>query len=87
MTSERIVAADVSPDGTRRWELVQRGDGFFIYSEETFVSEDLREFGVDVQEYWTPSHLSGLFTKEEEARADALGQLKWLREIGSSKEV
>lgn len=80
MTRERIITADISPDGTKRWALVQRADGFFVYSEDTFLTEDLREFGAGLLEYWSPTHFSGLFETEDEARADAAGNLPWLNE-------
>lgn len=80
MTTEReTIEAATSADGTRRWVLVRRGDGFFVYSEDTFFSEDLREFGAGIQEYWSPTHFSGLFNTAEEAKVDALGQLPWLK--------
>ena len=82
MMDESItVAAHTSLDGAKRWELVQRPDGFFVYSEDTFMSEDLREFGAGVEEYWSPTHFSGLFETEREAKADALGQLPWLKDV------
>ena len=73
-----IVEAATSADGTRRWALKRREDGFFVYYEDTFFSEDLTEFGAGIQEYWSPTHFSGLFVTAEEAKADALGTLPWL---------
>jgi hypothetical protein len=35
-------------------------------------------------EYWTPSHFSGLFETAAEAKADALGQLPWLKQLRSA---
>jgi hypothetical protein len=69
-----------SADGKKRCAIVQRSDGFFLYSEETFVTDDEREFGGGIYEYWTPTHFSGLFDTAAAAKADALGQLPWLRE-------
>jgi hypothetical protein len=84
MRADVIIEAGVSVDGTKRWELVHRGDGFFVYSEDSFVLEDLREFGAGIEEYWSPTHFSGLFETAEEARADALGQLPWLKQVKPS---
>ncbi|MEA1013707.1 hypothetical protein [Sphingosinicella sp. LY1275] len=81
MRTDVIIEADVSVDGTKRWELVHRGDGFFVYSEDSFRSEDLREFGAGIEEYWSPTHFSGLFETAEEAKADALRQLPWLKQV------
>jgi hypothetical protein len=81
MRTDVIIEADISVDGTKRWKLVDRGDGFFVYFEDSFLSEDLREFGADILEYWSPTHFSGLFRTLEEARADALGQLPWLKQV------
>ena len=53
MGTDVIIEADVSADGTKRWELVRRGDGFFVYSEESFFSEDLRGFGGGIEGYWS----------------------------------
>jgi hypothetical protein len=76
-----VIEAGVSIDGTKRWELIRRCDGFFVYSEDQFFSEDLREFGAGIEEYWSPTHFSGLFETAEEVRADALGQLPWLKQV------
>jgi hypothetical protein len=80
-----IVEAATSADGTRRWELRQRADGFFVYSEDSFVSEDLSEFGAGIERYWTPTHFSGLFDTADEAKLDAVGQLPWLKELNSAR--
>ena len=79
-----IVEAATSRDGTKRWKLVRRTDGFFDYSEDTFLSEDLREFGGGVEEYWSPTHFSGLFDSAKTAKADAIGQLPWLKDVSSA---
>ncbi len=85
MSSEpRTIEEATSVDGLRRWKLMRREDGFFVYWEDSFISEDLTEFGAGIMEYWTPSHFSGLFLTAEEAKADALGQLPWLRQLDSA---
>jgi hypothetical protein len=76
-----ILEAATSIDGTKRWELVRREDGFFVYSEDSFLSDDLREFGGGIEEYWSPTYFSGLFDTAEAAKVDALGTLPWLREL------
>ena len=83
-TKMTIVEAATSVDGMRRWRLVHRTDGFFVYSEDSFIAEDLTEFGAGIQEYWTPTHFSGLFDTAEEAKADALEQLLWLKQLDSA---
>ncbi len=80
MTTEReTIEAATSADGTKRWVLERRADGFFVYSEDTFFSEDLGEFGGGIEQYWSPTHFSGLFNTAEEAKVDAVGQLPWLK--------
>ena len=69
-----------SADGKKRCEVVQRPDGFFVYVEETFFTEDEREFGGSIYDYWSPTHFSGLFNSLEDAKADAVGQFPWLRD-------
>ena len=80
----RSIEAAASADGKRRWRLIHREDGFFVYSEDSFIFEDLTAFGAGIQEYWTPTHFSGLFDTAEEAKADALGQLPWLKQLDSA---
>ncbi|WP_156254880.1 hypothetical protein [Sandarakinorhabdus oryzae] len=80
-TEATIVESAVSKDGKRRWELVQRHDGFFVYGEDRFFIEDLTEFGGGIMEYWGPTHFSGLFDTAAEARMDSLATLPWLREV------
>lgn len=85
MSSEaEIVEAATSLDGLRRWEMVHRSDGFYTYTESSFISEDLTEFGAGIMKYWTPTHFSGLFHTAEEAKADALGELPWLKQLNSA---
>jgi hypothetical protein len=82
MDAERIVIQTaVSADGTKRWHLHQRSDGFVTYNEDTFFTEDLNEFDAGIMEYWSPTHFSGLFNTISEARTDALGTLLWLKEV------
>ena len=78
MTGGRTtIESAISVDGTKRWKLIRRQDGFFVYFEDTFVTEDLREFGGGMIEGWTPTHFSGLFDTAEAAKSDALGELPW----------
>jgi hypothetical protein len=76
-----ILESAVSKDGKKRWELLKRDDGFFAYNEDTFFVEDLSEFDAGTLEYWSPTHLSGLFDTAAEARKDSLGTLPWLGEV------
>ena len=46
------IEALTSADGKKRWEVVQRPDGFFVYSEEQFFTEDERQFGGGIYDYW-----------------------------------
>ncbi|HEX8443878.1 MAG TPA: hypothetical protein VF631_09555 [Allosphingosinicella sp.] len=80
-----ILETAASLDGTKRWHLLRRDDGFFVYDEDSFFSEDLSDFGGGLMEYWTPTHFSGIFDTPEAARRDALGQIAWLREVLPSK--
>ena len=83
---DAIVEALTSVDGQKRWELVRRADGFFVHSEESLFREDLSEFDAGwIEEYWTPTHSSGLFDTAEGAKADAVAQLPWLKETAASK--
>ena len=78
--SETIIETGFSADGTRRWELVRRNDGFFMYCEDSFVSDYIPELA-RAYEAWTPTHLSGLFETAQEAKADAFAQLPWLKQL------
>ena len=84
MSEPRTIEEATSADRLRRWKLLHRDDGFFAYCEDSFISEDLTQFGAGIMEYWTPSHFSGLFVTAEEAKADALGQLPWLKRLDSA---
>jgi hypothetical protein len=78
------IEALTSADGKKRCDIVQRPDGFFVYIEETFFTEDEREFGGGIYDYWSPTYFSGLFDSAESAKADAVGQFPWLREATPS---
>ena len=78
------IEAFASADGKKRCEIVQRPDRFFVYVEETLRTDDEREFGGGIYDYWSPTHFSGLFDSLEDARADAVGQIPWLRDAISS---
>ena len=80
----KTVEAATSADRTPCWALKHRGDGFFVYSEDSFTTEDLTELGAGIMEYCTPSHFSGLLETKEDAKAGALGQLRWLKQMHSS---
>jgi hypothetical protein len=80
-----VIQTAVSADGTKRWHLRQRSDGFLAYDEDTFFTEDLSEFDAGIMEYWSPTHFSGLFNDTVGARIDALGTLPWLNEVLATK--
>lgn len=80
-TERETIEVVTSSDGAKRWRLERREDGFFVYTEDTFFSEDLREFGPGIREYWSPTGFSGIFNTAEEAKVDALGQLPWLKNV------
>lgn len=75
-----IVETATSKDDRKAWALERREDGLFVYSEMTLFSVELGSG--ELEEYWSPSHFSGLFDTAEAAKADALGTLPWLRETG-----
>lgn len=82
-----------SADGSKRWHLLRRHDGLYLYEEETlkeeiyWVDEDGGERDVAAMSYWTPTHISGLFETIDQARADASGSLPWLRNIAIRSEA
>ena len=80
-------------DGRKRWRLLRRHDGLYLYEEETFekeiywVDEDGGERDIAAMSYWAPTHVSGLFDTIDQARADALGSLPWLRDTAICLEA
>jgi hypothetical protein len=82
---QEAIESATSCDGRKRWQLLRRRDGFYLYEEETFeeeiywIDEDGGERDVAATSYWSPSYVSGLFDSNDRARADALGSLPWLR--------
>ena len=74
-----ILEAAARSDGTKRWEFIKRPDGFFAYTEDTWV--DLREDGGGIDGYWQRTYSSGLFDTADVAKQDALETLPWLAEI------
>jgi hypothetical protein len=79
-----IVEAAASEDGSRRWQLLRRPSGLYVYQEETLepevrlVDEDGKEGRVVADASWARTHVSGLFDTREAAHADALAALPWL---------
>lgn len=75
------IQSATSGDGRKRWQLLRRHDGLYLYEEETFEEEIywVDEHGGERDEaalsYWAPTHISGLFDTLDQARADALGSL------------
>jgi hypothetical protein len=85
----QIVESAASDDGSKRWQLLQRSDGRYVYEEKSFEEEiywvdgDGGERDVAAESYWAPTYVSGLFDTSEGARADAFGSLRWLRETST----
>jgi hypothetical protein len=81
--AEAIATAE-SGDGLRRWQLLRRPTGFYVYEESTLeeeiysVDDDGNEGDVVAEAYWMPTHVSGLFATADEAKADAVATLGWL---------
>ena len=73
-------------NGLKRWRLLLRPHGFFLFEEETLQDEiyhvdvDGKEGAIVADAYWMPTHVSGLFDSKAAAREDALATLPWLRE-------
>jgi hypothetical protein len=71
--------------GLKRFRLLRRSHGLFLYEEVTLQDEiyhveaDGTEGPVVAEAYWMPTHVSGLFDSEMSARDDALATLPWLR--------
>jgi len=93
MDVPKIVETATSEDGFKRWQLLLRSDGLYIYEEETFekeiywVDDDGGERDVAAHSYWAPTHVSGLFDTRERARADAFGTLRWLSNTSTNFET
>jgi hypothetical protein len=79
-----IVAAAKSEDGSRRWQLLRRTSGLYVYEEETLepevrlLDEEGNQGRVVADACWARTHVSGLFDTREAAHADALAALPWL---------
>ena len=87
MSDDRtVVEAAKDGNGFKRWRLLLRPHGFFLFEEMTlqdeicYVDNDGNEGAIVAEAYWMPTHVSGLFESEEAAREDALATLPWLRE-------
>ncbi len=65
------------PDGKARIEIFGRLDGLFFFEEYTLVKDDYGD-------YFYPSHVSGLYSNEDEALKEAHVIIPWLRPENSS---
>jgi hypothetical protein len=89
----QILETAASQDGYKRWQLLRRLDGLFVYEEKTFereiycVDEDGGERDIAAHAYWAPTHVSGLFDTREGARTDAFGTLRWLGDSSTKFET
>ena len=63
----------VDPSGRKMLEVVRRPDGVGRFVESTLQTD---EYAGD---YWSQTHHSGLYFSAEEALADAIRVLNWLR--------
>ncbi|MBY9062501.1 hypothetical protein K7957_06110 [Sphingomonas yunnanensis] len=83
---EIVVVTAEGDSGFKRWRLLLRPHGFFLFEEVTLQDEIYRvnhggkEEVTVAEAYWMPTHVSGLFKTREAARQDALASLPWLRE-------
>ena len=81
----KVIATAQSKTGLRRWRLLQKQNGLYLYEELTYqdevyaIEDDGSEGDVIADAYWLPTHFSGLFETAEEAQADSIGTLPWLQ--------
>lgn len=73
-------------NGFKRWRLVLRPNGLFLYEEMTLqdeiyhVDKNGTHGAIVAEAYWMPTHVSGLFDSSAAARDDAIATLPWLRD-------
>ena len=79
----REIKSFTSPDEKRRLHLYDRENGFFSFEETYEDYDDLSQFGMGIQSYWTEGYESGLYDSAEAAEREALAITPWLREISS----
>jgi hypothetical protein len=79
----REIKSFISPDAKRRLHLYERANGFFSFEETYEDYDDLTEFGMGIEAYWTPGYQSGLYESAEAAERDALAITPWLRQTST----
>jgi hypothetical protein len=80
-----VIEASEGGEGLKRWRLLRRPHGLYLYEEWTWqteiclMDEDGNEGTVVAEGYWEPTHVSGLFDTSMAARENAISALPWLR--------
>ena len=70
--SERVIKRIDSLNGKHYLEVIERGDGLFLFEGYSETVEDGKTF-------WTPSACSGLFDSAEVAEREARADVPWLK--------
>jgi len=71
-----------SPDGKRRIEILNVGNGLFRFARSEFVlSRDEIDRQNHGEGYWTIETPSGLYSSAEEAEAGARAETSWMQEL------
>lgn len=65
-------------DGLARIEIFDRPDGLFFFEEFTLVKDD------NDGDYFSCTHMSGLYPTEEETMREARSIIPWLRSENSN---
>ena len=76
----RKVRAFTSPDGKREVVIYQRSNGLFSFAEKFEDTEDMTDFGLGIDTYWSVATESGLYGTADAAEQDARQTIAWLRE-------
>jgi hypothetical protein len=76
----RTVETFTSADEKRRLHIFEREDGFFVFAEEYEDSEDMTEYGMGIDVFWSPGWESGLYGTVEDAEREARAVTPWLRD-------
>jgi len=82
--NDTVVRAAEGGDGLKRWRLLRRPHGLYLYEEmtlqdEVYLVDEAGNSGALVAEaYWMATHVSGLFSSDSAAQEDAVATLPWL---------
>jgi hypothetical protein len=74
MNAWKEIRQVISVDGQRRMRVNLTPNNLFRFFEETWVIDE------EEGEYWSPSHMSGVYASAEEAERAARLELPWLRD-------